>query len=234
MRQWVQENRYLSELSTGEENSTTRTPYPTPSPIPLPSWTPFWTVVPTATLTPVPTLDFTPFYENPTALQQLRATGTQVAQITQTAMAEFALGLTQTATLITATPTPLPSATPVSADMAQLSDSENIGEITLGGGEVWTYEGQANDTLTIYTVADWDTVLSLYDPEGTEIAFNDDANLPNANSQIDITLPDAGQYTIEVRSFGDSFEGAYTLVIKSVDVTATPTPTVVVTVDAGD
>jgi len=77
-------------------------------------------------------------------------------------------------------------------------------------------------------------VLSLYDPEGTEIAFNDDANLPNANSQIDITLPDAGQYTIEVRSFGDSFEGAYTLVIKSVDVTATPTPTVVVTVDAGD
>jgi hypothetical protein len=48
------------------------------------------------------------------------------------------------------------------------------------------------EVLTIGTVAEWDTVLILYDATGNEIARNDDDG-PGLNALIEITLPEDGQ-----------------------------------------
>jgi WD40 repeat protein/energy-coupling factor transporter ATP-binding protein EcfA2 len=120
----------------------------------------------------------------------------------------------------TPTPTPLPVA-------AQVGEQE--GEIAVGGGQVWTYQGAAGEVLTITTVADWDTTLTL-SVEDEEIAFNDDtSDLANPlNSRIEVTLPADGAYAIGVRGYANRSGGAYTLTIESrreaAEVTATASP----------
>ena len=87
---------------------------------------------------------------------------------------------------------------------------------------MWVYAGQAGETLTLQTSANWDTTLTVLGPDGDEIAFNDDDDaLPNYNSRIrDLMLPVDGEYQIIVRSFDNRYGGAYTLQIE----TDGPTP----------
>ncbi len=78
--------------------------------------------------------------------------------------------------------------------------------------------------LTLTTVANWDTALSIV-LDGEEIAFNNDGGgLPNYNSSLSATLPAGGVYDIVVRSFRNNSGGEYTLIIESEDA-ATVTPT---------
>lgn len=73
-------------------------------------------------------------------------------------------------------------------------------------------EGEAGDTLTVeLNSEDFDTVLYISNPDGSNLAQDDDGGDGN-NSLAVATLPEAGTYTIYVTSFGDS-TGAYELTI---------------------
>jgi hypothetical protein len=148
-------------------------------------------------------------------------------------------------------PTQTPTATPASATFRAVIGS-NGGEIAIGGGEVWNYEGFEGERLSIRVVAErpagrettqelrlaedlLDTYLIVRAPNGEIIAENDDNedvpvdDVRITNSFINITLPRNGLYEIEVRSYDDETGGAYTLEIARVrqlspDSNATPTP----------
>jgi hypothetical protein len=150
------------------------------------------------------------------------------------------------------TPTLTPTATPVAA-LSRAVVGTNRGEIAVGGGETWNYEGAEGERLTIRVVAErpagrdgtteerlsqnlLDTYLIVRSPDGEVIAENDDdEDLPDddiniTNSVVSLTLPSNGLYQIEVRSYADESGGAYTLEIQRVRTltpqrgTATPTP----------
>lgn len=76
----------------------------------------------------------------------------------------------------------------------------------------YTFEGESGQMVKIaMTSNEFDTVLSLRDPSGQEIAFNDDS-ARSLNSTIVTTLPVDGTYTIIARSFSGQ-GGTYDLVV---------------------
>ncbi len=110
---------------------------------------------------------------------------------------------------------------------------ENRGEITLGGFDIWLYQGIAGEALTIrlnadspttiFTPADerlelgqMDTLLFVIAPDGRLLGVHDNIESGNTNSMIgDLVLPINGTYRIEARSYGDQTTGAYSLLIES-------------------
>jgi WD40 repeat protein len=136
----------------------------------------------------------------------------------------------------TPTMTPTPTSTPLDAGSASVGD--NRGEIVIGGGQIWTYDGQSGETLTIRVSADHppndaddrtgllDTLVIVRAPDVSTLAENDDIRIGNiTDSWIeDLELPVDGIYEIEVRSWDNRDGGAYTLTIGSV-LPVTPTPT---------
>lgn len=151
-------------------------------------------------------------------------------------------------------PTLTPTATAVPATFRAVVGT-NRGEIAIGGGQVWNYEGVEGERLSIRINAErpagrgttqaerleqnlLDTYLIIRAPDGSVIAENDDnEEVPEddvaiTNSFITITLPRSGLYQIEVRSYDDDTGGAYTLQIDRVrqftpqgGAAATATPT---------
>jgi tetratricopeptide (TPR) repeat protein len=76
----------------------------------------------------------------------------------------------------------------------------------------YTFAGESGQMVKIaMTSNEFDTVLSLRDPSGQEIAFNDDS-ARSLNSTIVTTLPEDGTYTIIARSFSGQ-GGTYDLVV---------------------
>jgi hypothetical protein len=135
-------------------------------------------------------------------------------------------------------PTFTPTALPETGLVAQIG--RNFGEIQLGGGQLWTYEGQAGEILNIQVFADspfngingvdlagLDTFLIVRSPSGDVLVTSDDVETYDTNSGAqNLVLPEDGTYEFEIRSFEDSSVGTYTLVIdSSLDNFATPTPT---------
>jgi hypothetical protein len=134
-------------------------------------------------------------------------------------------------------PTMTPTAAAVEAPQpAELG--ENVGEIEIGGGEVWMFEGEGGATYTIRVLADnpagtftttderldnelYDTYLIVMDANGAILAENDDDDTlsdddeTRTNSRVQVTLPNDGTYLIEVRSYADESGGAYTLLIET-------------------
>lgn len=120
----------------------------------------------------------------------------------------------------TATPTPtiVPTAQPDEVGYAGVGAQRNT--LPQGGGAVWLYNGTAGEALTVrVNSTDFDTVVSLFDPQGALIASNDDTvgfgGAPTTNSRFDIFLPADGIYAIEVRSFDNSSGGMYVLALES-------------------
>jgi tetratricopeptide (TPR) repeat protein len=132
--------------------------------------------------------------------------------------------------------TPTPTATPVMAQSARIG--EQTGDIVLGGGESWTYAGQAGETLVIRVAAEnpapadtttaerlkgklFDAIVLVYGPDGALLGQADiDDTLPQDqpewnNPRLTITLPVDGTYTIVVRGYADESAGAYTLVLEA-------------------
>lgn len=114
--------------------------------------------------------------------------------------------------------------------------------------QLWTFEGEAGDRVTITMIADegssLDSTLSLYTQEAYDnqdgaIAFNDDAitaDIGSFNSQIEAAeLFEDGTYIIEASSFGSS-GGAYTLslALASDAATAEPRPTLAASTGGGE
>ncbi|KAB2904874.1 MAG: hypothetical protein F9K27_07790 [Anaerolineae bacterium] len=127
---------------------------------------------------------------------------------------------------------PTPTATPVGeAHPAEVGDQE--GEIPVGGGEVWMYDGEAGEIISISIRADnpandttveerieqglLDVYAYVYDPDGFLLAEADDIESGILTDvQIDeLELPVTGTYRIEVRSWDNTNGGGYTLSIKS-------------------
>lgn len=116
---------------------------------------------------------------------------------------------------------------------------ENRGEIAVGGGQVWRYQGRADEVLTITVRADnpaqrggdttrvpdgFDTILYVYGPDGVLLGEFDDMETGITDSRaVSLRLPTNGEYEFVVRSWDDRSGGAYTLHIESV-VVATPSP----------
>ncbi|MCK6580917.1 MAG: PPC domain-containing protein [Anaerolineae bacterium] len=75
----------------------------------------------------------------------------------------------------------------------------------------YSFAGSSGDTVTIAMYADFDTYLELVDANNRQIAFNDDYD--GLNSQIDVTLPSDGTYTIVARGFQSDANGAFTLTL---------------------
>lgn len=90
----------------------------------------------------------------------------------------------------------------------------------------WTFEGQAGQRISI-TMMDaggegqLDPVVNLIDPNGREIASNDDAGANTANgmsprdAHLEFALPTTGVYTIEATRFGG--RGEYELTLRVVE-----------------
>lgn len=77
-----------------------------------------------------------------------------------------------------------------------------------GKADAYTFQSVGGDSVTITMSGSFDTYLSLTGPAGDILEENDDAD--GTNSRIQVSLPTAGTYTIEARSYDDSL-GSYTL-----------------------
>ena len=83
---------------------------------------------------------------------------------------------------------------------------EEFGEIgTRRDRDYFVFEGKKGDTVTIDVTADaigseLDSVLELYNPNGREIAENDDDGI-SFDSMLSVELPEDGQYAIRVRAY---------------------------------
>ncbi|TVR24550.1 MAG: hypothetical protein EA396_01075 [Anaerolineaceae bacterium] len=108
------------------------------------------------------------------------------------------------------------------------------GEITDGQDEqLYAFEAQAGDTVTITMIADdmnqLDTYLYLYDAIGIELARNDDAldsSIGRLNSQIvGYVIPQDGTYLIGASRWGSLGTGGYTLSLETAEHRADVTPT---------
>ncbi|MBC7872297.1 MAG: TIR domain-containing protein [Chitinophagaceae bacterium] len=123
----------------------------------------------------------------------------------------YILVLTQGAIALPS-PTPTPTQTPPVTAVV----GENNGALAIGTGNIWNYSGMAGEILRIETSAGWDTTLTVYAPDGTQLVFNDDSPENSPNSLIDgFILPEDGVYQIEVRGYNDVNGGDYTLIIGS-------------------
>jgi hypothetical protein len=99
---------------------------------------------------------------------------------------------------------------------------------------LYTFEGDRDHGVTITLIStDFDAYLVLQNPAGDVVAEDDDS-AGRLNSQIDITLPESGVYTIiatslrEFRSNGEFIAtGDFTLSLESSSggIVATATPT---------
>jgi WD40 repeat protein len=137
---------------------------------------------------------------------------------------------------------PLPTPTPRPTRVARLGD--NRGELARHDFEVWTYDGQAGEVLTLHMQADnpltemipyeerfaagvTDPVLMVTGPDGSLLAIADDAptreDWPSGDTLIEaVYLPVDGQYRIEAQSLLDEAAGGYTLTIESRQVDIDP------------
>lgn len=96
------------------------------------------------------------------------------------------------------------------------------GRLSSGGYDAFEIEFEEGSEIVISAIGtdfDLDTVLSVKDSTGSEIAENDDhsdGDLPSSlDSQVSIVASETGTYTIEVSDFGNNGSGAYELIIES-------------------
>ncbi len=114
--------------------------------------------------------------------------------------------------------TVIPSSTPGS--VKQLMIGTNRGRVTGGGSETWEYVARVGELLTIEVEPDaaLDPMLTLYNPENEELAFDDDI-IPDVDvgSRIEeLLIPATGTYRIEVGSWEDSPGGSYTITLTTI------------------
>jgi len=80
--------------------------------------------------------------------------------------------------------------------------------------QLWTLQGRGGDAVTVTLESDdFDTYVGFRDGEDV-LASNDDSN-GTTNSQVEVTLPSGGAYTVVVTSFAAGQTGAYRLSVSS-------------------
>lgn len=98
--------------------------------------------------------------------------------------------------------------------------------------QAFSFEGNQGDVITIEMTASDDTLdpyIRLLDPNGNEIAANDDLDFSTRNAAIvEFTLPTRGTYTVVATRFefaNGLTSGGYTLTLTAVSSTALPPTT---------
>lgn len=99
-----------------------------------------------------------------------------------------------------------------------------FGELTVEDGQnfkdgsrvdLYQFEGEAGSHVTLTLSSyDFDTYLSVFDPDGFRLDYNDDADAPYSDayeSRLDLYLDYSGKYTVVVTGYADYDLGAYTL-----------------------
>lgn len=108
----------------------------------------------------------------------------------------------------------------VTLDLAPGSSISTSGRIDMATYDVISIDLVSGEVLTVTVQAepgsDLDTTVEVFGPDGS-IGYNDDADFDAGvgplDSQLEATIETDGTYTIEVRSFGDFGEGAYTMTV---------------------
>ena len=90
--------------------------------------------------------------------------------------------------------------------------SSRSGELTAGDRDWFRVTVDQAGSLEVYTTGSTDTVGSLQNAGGTELANNDDAG-EGRNFRIERTVS-AGAYYVQVRGFSRSTTGRYTLHVR--------------------
>jgi hypothetical protein len=79
-----------------------------------------------------------------------------------------------------------------------------------------TFQGQAGQEVTIRMQSrELDTYLILLGPDGNVVAQNDDASSLTINSEITVTLPQSGTYTVIANAYDSSGRGRYSLTVQN-------------------
>jgi hypothetical protein len=86
--------------------------------------------------------------------------------------------------------------------------------------DVFTFNGNAGDSIAVTMTGSFDTYLTLVGPGGEVVSQNDDSN--GTNSRIAVSLPSAGTYRIEASAYGDA-RGSYVVTMTGATGLATTT-----------
>jgi serine protease Do len=79
----------------------------------------------------------------------------------------------------------------------------------------YSFQGRAGQRVTItLESSEFDTYLAVGDDNGNLIDSNDDFQAGSTNSQIVVTLPQAGNYTIIVNGYSPADQGRYSLTVR--------------------
>ncbi|NJL50118.1 MAG: trypsin-like serine protease [Leptolyngbyaceae cyanobacterium SM2_5_2] len=92
------------------------------------------------------------------------------------------------------------------------------GDSTLGDGsyfQEFTFQGRAGQRVFITLAsAEFDTYLLLVDEAQNVVAENDDANRNTTNSELSLTLPRDGVYTVVVNAYDSTGQGQFLLTVE--------------------
>jgi Bacterial pre-peptidase C-terminal domain len=85
--------------------------------------------------------------------------------------------------------------------------------------DTYTFEGNAGQQVTINLYSsDFDPYLILNAPEGKKVGENDDRSQDNRDSELIMTLPITGTYTVVANSYTQGNGGNYQLMLRSTNV----------------
>lgn|GEM_PF-1912852 len=100
-------------------------------------------------------------------------------------------------------------------DTNRINPGEYEDVLEEGMSRQYRYAGRSGEELTITTTADFDTVVYLLQ-DGYVVDSNDETDdLPNGNSRLIVTIPETGDYVIEVASYQNAEAGTYILSVES-------------------
>ncbi|MBN1963432.1 MAG: PPC domain-containing protein, partial [Anaerolineae bacterium] len=123
------------------------------------------------------------------------------------------------------TPTYVPTEAPAGVTARIAFGQSLTGNLAPGANDYWVFIASAGQTIRIdLTATDdaFDTTLTLRNPNGIDIAYDDDGG-PNYNSMLsDFVLPVDGMYTIRVGSFANAGGGPYTITLTDQAATTAP------------
>jgi hypothetical protein len=122
-----------------------------------------------------------------------------------------------------------PPAAPAARKPVEACPAEVYGELSVASGrdgrrgdlfpvEAYVFRGRLGQKLVVELHdAEFDSVLYLIDPQGRQVAFNDDAESGEAASRIELALPASGVFRLEVSGFSPQDVGRFRLLIEGCD-----------------
>jgi hypothetical protein len=117
--------------------------------------------------------------------------------------------------------------TTLSCPTTAMAESLTAGDCTASDGssfDLYQFAGTAGDDVTIEMHATaFDTYLVLLNPNGVPVLDSDDLSAATTDSQLHVTLPQSGTWTVVANSLLAAQSGSYTISL-TCPATASTTP----------